>query len=66
MQFGGKIEIVETVGHEVIVHCRCADDIVVAKLGAHRIPGYGEDIEREMRGDAIHIFDPDTELSLTS
>jgi len=66
VQFSGNIEIVETVGHEVIVHCRCADDMIVAKLGAHRIPRFGEDIELVMRGDAIHVFDPDTELSLTS
>ncbi|MGD8977020.1 MAG: sn-glycerol-3-phosphate ABC transporter ATP-binding protein UgpC [Gammaproteobacteria bacterium] len=61
----GTVEIVETVGHEVIIHVRCGDDMIVAKLGAHRIPRYGEDIELVMRSDAIHLFDPDTELSLT-
>jgi multiple sugar transport system ATP-binding protein len=62
----GAVEIVETVGHEVIIHVRCGDDAIVAKLGAHRIPGYGEEVELVMRSDAIHLFDPDTELSLTS
>ena len=62
----GTVEIVETVGHEVIVHARCGEEMIVAKLGAHRIPGYGEEIELVMRSDAIHLFDPDTELSLTS
>jgi multiple sugar transport system ATP-binding protein len=60
----GTIEIVETVGHEVIIHVRCADDLIVAKLGAHRIPAFGEEIELAMNGDAIHLFDPDTERSL--
>ena len=60
----GAIEIVETVGHEVIIHVRCAEDLLVAKLGAHRIPGFGEEIELAMNGEAIHLFDPDTELSL--
>ncbi|MGB5211077.1 MAG: sn-glycerol-3-phosphate ABC transporter ATP-binding protein UgpC [Gammaproteobacteria bacterium] len=62
----GTVEIVETVGHEVIIHVRCGEDAIVAKLGAHRIPGYGEEIELVMRSDAMHLFDPDTELSLTS
>jgi multiple sugar transport system ATP-binding protein len=60
----GTIEIVETVGHEVIIHVRCAGDLIVAKLGAHRIPGFGEEIDLAMNGDAIHLFDPDTERSL--
>jgi len=62
----GTVEIVETVGHEVIIHVHCGDDAIVAKLGAHRIPGYGEEVELVMRSDEIHLFDPDTELSLTS
>jgi multiple sugar transport system ATP-binding protein len=60
----GTIEIVETVGHEVIIHVRCAEDLIVAKLGAHRIPAFGEEIELVMNGDAIHLFDPDTERNL--
>jgi multiple sugar transport system ATP-binding protein len=61
---GGAIEIVETIGHEVIVHFRCGDDIVIAKLGAHRIPGFGEQIGLVMNCDAMHLFDPQTEQRL--
>jgi multiple sugar transport system ATP-binding protein len=61
---GGTIEIVETIGHEVIVHFRCGDDMIIAKLGAHRIPGFGEQIELAMDCDAIHLFDPQTEQRL--
>ena len=63
-KLGGPIEIVETIGHEVIVHFRSGDDMVIAKLGAHRIPGFGEQIDLAMNCDAIHLFDPQTEQRL--
>ena len=56
----------ETVGHEVIIHVRCGEELVIAKLGPHRIPRYGEEVEIEMRSDRVHVFDPETELSLTA
>ena len=62
----GTVEIVETVGHEVIVHARCGQDMLVAKLGAHRIPRYGEMVELDMDNDSIHLFDPESGLSLLS
>ena len=58
----GPVEIVETVGHEVIVHLRVGTGLLVARLGAHRIPRFGEIIEVVANGDAIHLFDPDTGL----
>jgi multiple sugar transport system ATP-binding protein len=61
---GGTIEIVETIGHEVIVHFRCGEDMVIAKLGAHHIPRFGEQISLVMNCDAIHLFDPRTEQRL--
>jgi len=60
----GKVEIVETVGHEVVVHVRCGDELIVAKLNAHRIPRFGEEIELTMNTEAIHVFDPDTEMTV--
>ncbi|KPK59489.1 MAG: glycerol-3-phosphate ABC transporter ATP-binding protein [Gammaproteobacteria bacterium SG8_31] len=64
VHFKGTIEIVETVGHEVIIHVSCGEDMIVAKLGAQRIPTFGEEIELAMRGEALHVFDPQTERSL--
>jgi len=61
---GGIIEIVETIGHEVIVHFRCGEDMIIAKLGAHRIPRFGEQVGLVMDCDAIHLFDPQTEQRL--
>jgi multiple sugar transport system ATP-binding protein len=61
---GGPVEIVETIGHEVIIHFRCGDDMIIAKLAAHRIPGFGEPIELVLNCDAMHLFDPQTEQRL--
>ncbi len=60
----GNIDIVETIGHEVIVHFKAGEDTVIAKLGAHHIPRFGERIELAMDCNAIHLFDPDTEQRL--
>jgi len=61
---GGNVDIVETIGHEVIVHLRSGDDLVIAKLGAHRIPRFGERIDLDMNCEAIHLFDLETEQRL--
>jgi multiple sugar transport system ATP-binding protein len=58
---GGTVDIIETIGHEVIVHFRCGDDVIIAKLGAHRIPAFGEQIDLVLNADSIHLFDPATE-----
>jgi multiple sugar transport system ATP-binding protein len=58
---GGAVDIIETIGHEVIVHFRCGDDVIIAKLGAHRIPGFGERIDLVLNVEAMHLFDLQTE-----
>jgi multiple sugar transport system ATP-binding protein len=58
---GGSVEIIETIGHEVIVHFRCGEDMVIAKLGAHRIPAFGERVDLVLDSATMHLFDPQTE-----
>jgi hypothetical protein len=48
----------------VIVHFRCGEDMIIAKLGAHRIPRFGEQVGLVLNCDAIHLFDPETEQRL--
>ena len=36
-----EVEIVEPLGHEVVVHCRIGEDLVVAKLEPHNVPKMG-------------------------
>lgn len=61
----GTVEIIETIGHEVIVHARCGDHLIIAKLDSHyQLPDYGQHINLVINTDAIHMFDPDTEKRL--
>jgi multiple sugar transport system ATP-binding protein len=59
--FQGVVEIVETVGHEVVIHARAGNEAIVAKLGAHRLPSYGDTMSLALNGAAMHLFDPQTE-----
>jgi multiple sugar transport system ATP-binding protein len=60
-----EVEIAEPLGHEVVVHAKLGDDLVVAKLEAHHIPRMGEKIELVLELDAIHLFDAETEKRLS-
>jgi len=60
--FDGVVEIIETVGHEVIIHVRVNDDLIIAKLGTHgSLPDYGQSVRLALDADAIHLFNPETE-----
>jgi multiple sugar transport system ATP-binding protein len=59
-----RVDFVEPLGHEVIVHARIGDDILVAKLDPHRAPEMGSDIGLEIELNALHIFDAATEQRL--
>jgi multiple sugar transport system ATP-binding protein len=63
---GGSVEIIETIGHEVIVHFRCGEDIVIAKLGAHRIPRFNERVDLALNAQMLHLFDPQTEQRIVA
>ena len=64
-KLSGEVEIVEPLGHEVVVHSRIGDDILVAKLEPHNIPHMGAPIELVAELDAIHLFDAQTEKRIT-
>jgi multiple sugar transport system ATP-binding protein len=59
-----EVEILEPLGHEVIVHGRIGDDILVFKLDPHRMPKIGDRIEVRLELDQLHLFDAETELRL--
>jgi multiple sugar transport system ATP-binding protein len=63
-RIAGIVEFVEPLGHEVIVHTKVGEDLLVAKLEPHRAPEMGDPIELEVELDAIHLFDAETELRL--
>ena len=53
----GAAEIVEPLGHEVIVHVRIGGELIIGKLGAHRIPCFGDVVELAIDSEALHLFD---------
>ncbi len=64
VRVNARVDFVEPLGHEVIVHGRIGDDTLVAKLDPHRAPEMGSDIGLEIELNAIHIFDAATEQRL--
>jgi len=61
-----RVEFVEPLGHEVIIHGRVGDDLLVAKTDPHRSPEMGTDFPLVIEADAIHLFDAATEQRLTA
>ncbi len=59
-----EVEVVEPLGHEVIVHSRAGDDLLVAKLDPHSIPEIGAKINLIVELDSLHLFDAETEKRL--
>ena len=61
-----KVEFVEPLGHEVIVHGRVGDDLLVAKVDPHRAPEMGDDDRPGGRAGPLHLFDAATEKRLAA
>ncbi len=61
-----KVEFVEPLGHEVIVHGKVGDDLLVAKVEPHKAPEMGQQIQLVIEVEAAHLFDATTEKRLGS
>jgi multiple sugar transport system ATP-binding protein len=61
-----RVELAESLGHEVIVHGRIGDELVVAKVDSHRSPQIGDTVQLVIEADAAHLFDAATERRLGS
>ena len=60
------VEFVEPLGHEVIVHGRVGDDLLVAKVDPHRAPQMGSQIALVIEVEAGHLFNAASEQRLGS
>ncbi len=58
------VEIVETLGDEVIVHARAGDDVLVFKQDPHQTPEIGAVVPVLFELEALHLFDGETEARL--
>ncbi len=59
-----KVELVETLGHEVQVHGRCGDNLLVAKVDPHDKPEIESDIDLSVDLGTLQLFDADSERRL--
>jgi multiple sugar transport system ATP-binding protein len=60
-RMSAEVEIVEPLGHEVVVYSRAGDDLLVATLDPHRGPKMGDKIDLLIELDGLHLFDAETE-----
>jgi multiple sugar transport system ATP-binding protein len=59
-----RVRLVEPLGHEVIVHLDFEKHNLVAKLGPHHIPQFGEELDLIVDCQFLHLFDPASEQRL--
>ena len=62
----GTVKIVETLGHEVVVHLALANESkeIIAKMDVHRTPKIGSTVELHINADKLHIFHGETQERL--
>ncbi len=61
-----EVDIVEPLGHEVIVHGHSGDNVLVAKLDPHGAPKMGALVELLVELDALHLFEAVSEQRLSA
>ena len=59
-----EVEFVEPLGDEVIVHGRVGEEVLLCKLGPHRVPEAGSRLEVVIELEKMHVFDAGTELRM--
>jgi multiple sugar transport system ATP-binding protein len=64
-QVTGTVEILEPLGHEVIVHFQVQGETLSGRLRSHQaLPAMGDPITLQVRTEAMHLFDAATEQRL--
>jgi len=66
VSFAGQIDIVETLGHEVVVYMDVAghEEKVTGKMDPHKVPRSGDKMTFAMDLDNFHMFDSETKKRL--
>ena len=60
------VELVETLGDELVVHGRAGESLLVFKLDPHHPPEVGAKIQVQFDLNAVHLFDSETEQVITN
>jgi multiple sugar transport system ATP-binding protein len=61
-----EIDVVEYLGHEELIHAQSEGHEIVALVPSDKKVKAGEQVDFAIPGDKLHVFDPETELSLTA
>jgi multiple sugar transport system ATP-binding protein len=61
-----KIDVVEYLGHEELIHAQSEGHEIVALVPSDKKVTAGDAVEFAIHADKLHVFDPETELSLTA
>ncbi|MEW6263216.1 MAG: sn-glycerol-3-phosphate ABC transporter ATP-binding protein UgpC [Thermodesulfobacteriota bacterium] len=62
--FKGSVWVVEPVGSEKIVHVRCGEDVIVARLDPYVTCRPGDMTEFRIRSEHLHLFDQESGLTI--
>jgi multiple sugar transport system ATP-binding protein len=61
----GQVEMVELLGHEAVLHFRVGEQMMIGRLHSHgRLPVLGDTVSMNVKCEAMHLFDQETELRL--
>jgi multiple sugar transport system ATP-binding protein len=55
------VELVETLGDEVVIHGSVGSDQIAFKMDPHNPPQFGGKVSALVEVDRIHLFDAETE-----
>jgi multiple sugar transport system ATP-binding protein len=60
----GRVEVVEPLGNEVLVHCATSSGMLICRVPGQISPPVGQAIPLSFSFDKLHLFDPETEKAL--
>jgi multiple sugar transport system ATP-binding protein len=66
VQIPAQIDVVEYLGHEELIHAQSEGHEIVALVPSEKKVKAGEEVRFAIAVDKLHVFDPETELSLTA
>jgi multiple sugar transport system ATP-binding protein len=66
VQIPAQIDVVEYLGHEELIHAQSEGHEIVALVPSDKKVQAGEEVRFAIAVDKLHVFDPETELSLTA
>ncbi len=66
VKFPAKIDVVEYLGHEELIHAESEGHEIVALVPADQKVQSGDEVTFAIPSEKLHVFDPETEQTLTS